>query len=92
MPARNSQTDTKEHTEHEKRKAPPGPKHLKVMVLRIRVLRCDSSMLSPGPSSNAAAERRLSFYRERLKNGLSVIRKEPMVVIIHGPGVFVFCG
>jgi hypothetical protein len=33
MPARNSQTDTKEHTEHEKRKAPPGPKHLKVMVL-----------------------------------------------------------
>ena len=35
MPARNSQTDTKEHTEHEKRKAPPGPKHLKVMVLTI---------------------------------------------------------
>jgi hypothetical protein len=48
-------------------------------------------MLSPG-RSNAAAERHPNFYGERLKNGLSVVRKEPVAVLIHGLGVFVFCG
>jgi K+-sensing histidine kinase KdpD len=33
MPARTSQTNVKEHTEHEERNTPPGPKHLKGLVL-----------------------------------------------------------
>jgi hypothetical protein len=33
MPARTSQTDAKEHSEHENRNTPAGPKHLKVVVL-----------------------------------------------------------
>jgi hypothetical protein len=48
IPARNSKTDAKEHTQHQNRYAAAGPKHLKVMVLGGRVPRDDWSIsLSP---------------------------------------------